>query len=55
MDDYEQDFVNGDEGARKEVVKRLTRKIGTDVTKMTVNAPDWYVVPSSLQRWPADR
>jgi glycerol-3-phosphate O-acyltransferase/dihydroxyacetone phosphate acyltransferase len=42
MDDYKEDFLQDDEGKRKLAVKRLTRKIGTDVRQMTVNAPDWY-------------
>ena len=41
MDDYAKTFVEGDDAARKETVKRLTRKISTDVRQLTVNANDW--------------
>jgi len=41
MDDYKGDFMQENDGKRREAVKRLTRKIGTEVRQMTVNAPDW--------------
>ncbi|ORX40536.1 hypothetical protein BD324DRAFT_6506 [Kockovaella imperatae] len=41
MDEYEQDFLNGDEKERKLAVKRLTRKVDTEMKMMSVNAADW--------------
>jgi hypothetical protein len=45
MDDYAKDFLSGDDAAKKLAVKRLTRKIGTEMRQMTVNAPDWLAFP----------
>jgi hypothetical protein len=55
MDDYQEDFVNGDDAVRKTAVKRLTRKIATEVQEMTVNAPDWCVLLGRKEESPADR
>ncbi len=41
MEDYEEEFLSGKEGANKSAVKKLTRKIDTELRKMTVNSPDW--------------
>ena len=43
MDDYEHDFLTGDEKTRKLAVKRLTRKIDLEMKMSSVNAPDWCV------------
>jgi hypothetical protein len=44
MDDYEEEFLSGEEGSAKKAVKRLTKKIELEMLKLTVNSPDWYVV-----------
>jgi glycerol-3-phosphate O-acyltransferase/dihydroxyacetone phosphate acyltransferase len=41
MDDYEKEFLSEEEGANKLAVKRLTKKIGLEIRKMTVNSPNW--------------
>ncbi|BEI82729.1 hypothetical protein CcaverHIS002_0305970 [Cutaneotrichosporon cavernicola] len=41
MDDYKDDFLNGDDSLRKATVKRLTKRMEVEMHKMTVNAPDW--------------
>jgi glycerol-3-phosphate O-acyltransferase/dihydroxyacetone phosphate acyltransferase len=44
MDDYEEEFLSGEDGAAKKAVKRLTKKIELEMLKLTINAPDWYVL-----------
>jgi glycerol-3-phosphate O-acyltransferase/dihydroxyacetone phosphate acyltransferase len=51
MDAYEKEFMSGEEGANKHAVKKLTRTIEVELLKMTVNAPDWYVVSSKPQEF----
>ena len=41
MDEYAKDCVDGDDATRRVTVKRLTRRISTDLRQMTVNAEDW--------------
>ncbi len=43
MEDFKDDFLNGDEALRKATVKRLTKRMELEMHKMTVNAPDWDV------------
>jgi hypothetical protein len=44
MDAFEKEFFSGAEGANKEAVKRLTGAMELEMHKMTVNAPDWWVL-----------
>lgn len=39
--DYVQQFLSSEEGAPRTAVKKLTKDIGTELVKMTLNAPDW--------------
>jgi hypothetical protein len=41
MDDYEDEFLSGAEGAAKKAAKRLTKKVELEMLKLTVNSPDW--------------
>lgn len=41
MEQYEAGFMSEAEGARRTVVKQLTRRIDLEFWKQSVNAPDW--------------
>lgn len=43
MKEYEAQFLSNVEGEPRAAVKRLTQRIEADLTRATINAPDWYV------------
>jgi hypothetical protein len=46
VDDYLEEFLSEIEGAARSAAKRLTRDIEDWLVKSTINAPDWFVLPS---------
>lgn len=41
VEEYEAEFMSGQEGAAKSAVKKLTKRLEMDMLKQTVNAHDW--------------
>ena len=41
-------FMSDADGAARAAVKRLTRAVEAKLVELTINAPDWYVLPSSI-------
>lgn len=41
MEPFMEEFYSTAEGAQRSAVKRLTRKIESELVAATVNAPDW--------------
>ncbi|KAI5117860.1 hypothetical protein M0805_007703 [Coniferiporia weirii] len=41
LKDYESQFISGVDGEPRAAVKRLTQRIEGDLTRLTINAPDW--------------
>jgi len=50
MDEYQEQFLSGLEGAPRAAAKRLTRAIERELVEATINAPDWYFDIISLRR-----
>lgn len=40
--EYEEQFLSEGEGASRAAVKRMTRKIESELVETTINSPDWY-------------
>jgi hypothetical protein len=45
VDQYESQFLSDEEGAARTCAKDLTRQIKSQMLSLTINAPDWYVLP----------
>ncbi len=45
MDPFEDEFFSEKEGASRNAVKRLVRKIELEFYRMTVNSPGWWALP----------
>ena len=47
--EYQEQFLSEGEGAARAAVKRMSRKIESELIETTINSPDWYV-PSRTSR-----
>ena len=41
MTEYEEQFLSSVEGEPRAAVKRLSQRIESELTRFTINAPDW--------------